>query len=958
MAMQSERWRSLLVDDLTDDLKLVDRVQDRLATRNLALARALAVTLIDERGLVDMKNVLFAHSALKEHTFVFVPGLELESLRRAHMLRVLEYLQLPQIQKSIQRIGFGLHNRIAERLVHQTLAGLSDDPTPSNDHNARVAVLTAWLTYLRQSVGSCFATAPAIAVHGHHPERFLEDMHQLLSQGLLRRVIEGVEISVPLLTDWGGGDLWRPLSTSSLLSPSRGFVAALFACGLIDEDSHQPFSTRAARTCQVISSWMAAPNGPSSAPFGVGLPRLSPAQVIRGLLLQQQQLTSAQVDRWERRVASMGPRALEEAELAHASKGQEGAIAKRCRQFLELEQAAQIAFKATADNALLRAWEYAVASFSEAKTEFQQWNLAISLGFQNEPAGLTRALQELINEQIGLCNEQIQEARDKADQIRPQLIYVQGKLQNAHSESEVQWLRSEYYQVKAELDDWEGLARASHRKGEKLAILSEWFVQKCIEGFSEQFQEVYDPELQIKGASIHTEMPRDALNEEAPAGFRLVAKEGRTLASSWTCVRDGEQFIDVLCRFLGDIETQLITWPEVVEIRTEFSRIITQLIQFARKEEFLRGALLRLQHRASFGKGEATSSTPWAFISGGSLSNLLQQYCALPAPPKSISRWFDDVRDFWVYLIDAVQELPLDVQERFVQEPQWPLLINSPDHAFCLRPGQSAFCASWRHSGYPYSWIRDQFEEPTRRYFEELALNPSQQAYLVESWFGEIGELGNTALSLMDVCGKSSCSPAKLRQRLLERLGDQRRFDGLMDTFDAHLLRCLPLTEMALARSALIDVYDEVERLAPDRAKTAQVSVQAVRALKTWPAPNPDEKAPSMWLPSWAVWNGLLEHWNGPARFGACDDLTLLQQAGERSKVLPPRPIQFADSNWTREQFAFVVNPGTLTLEIWCIERWGQRARPMASWRRWLDGSTPDRKWEIFTTSARRDFFS
>ncbi len=51
------------------------------------------------------------------------------------------------------------------------------------DRHVICAILSALLCPLRQSVGSCFATAPAILVHEEQLELFLDDMQQLLYKG-------------------------------------------------------------------------------------------------------------------------------------------------------------------------------------------------------------------------------------------------------------------------------------------------------------------------------------------------------------------------------------------------------------------------------------------------------------------------------------------------------------------------------------------------------------------------------------------------------------------------------------------------------------------------------------------------------------------------------------------------------------------------------------------------------
>ncbi|MDP1880164.1 MAG: hypothetical protein Q8K60_04420, partial [Parachlamydiaceae bacterium] len=62
-----------------------------------------------------------------------------------------------------------------------------------------------------------------------------------------------------------------------------------------------------------------------------------------------------------------------------------------------------------------------------------------------------------------------------------------------------------------------------------------------------------------------------------------------------------------------------------------------------------------------------------------------------------------------------------------------------------------------------------------------------------------------------------------------------------------------------------------------------------------------------------------------------------------------PTPIIFADTNWVKDYFGFVVNPGTGRLELWRLDYVGIEAVPMSIWKHWLDGSRSDRRWGVYT---------
>lgn len=67
-----------------------------------------------------------------------------------------------------------------------------------SDREVREAVLVALFTPLRQDVGSCFATAPAIRIQREQPGQMFSDLAELLSTGKLKRIFDGVEYAVPM----------------------------------------------------------------------------------------------------------------------------------------------------------------------------------------------------------------------------------------------------------------------------------------------------------------------------------------------------------------------------------------------------------------------------------------------------------------------------------------------------------------------------------------------------------------------------------------------------------------------------------------------------------------------------------------------------------------------------------------------------------------------------------------
>jgi len=165
--------------------------------RHVRLARHIAIDIIDERGFLDEEK-------LKEWRAVLEESSDWRSAWTLHALYILPRKGLHQIHAPVKGL---LRPTFAAAIVQETL-GTEKEIT---DADARRAVLCAFITDLRQEVGSCFATAPARLIRARLPERFFSDMLDIITRGYLTRVIEGVQIEIPAPPNWGRGNANRPV---------------------------------------------------------------------------------------------------------------------------------------------------------------------------------------------------------------------------------------------------------------------------------------------------------------------------------------------------------------------------------------------------------------------------------------------------------------------------------------------------------------------------------------------------------------------------------------------------------------------------------------------------------------------------------------------------------------------------------------------------------------------------
>ncbi|EPP35483.1 hypothetical protein CP8484711_2273, partial [Chlamydia psittaci 84-8471/1] len=189
-------------------------LQSPLAAKNLTIARNAARYILAENGEIDITKVVSAIEHLTNCLYPLGPHRHNEAKPREHLLKMLQSIkQEPEIRERIKKL-FVPSYRVIQDLIRNTLALPTEiELTPIH---VRQAALTAMFSYLRQDVGSCFATAFAILVHQEYPSLFIKDIDDLLTSGKLTRIIGTREISVPMNLSGCIGELFKPLRVLDL----------------------------------------------------------------------------------------------------------------------------------------------------------------------------------------------------------------------------------------------------------------------------------------------------------------------------------------------------------------------------------------------------------------------------------------------------------------------------------------------------------------------------------------------------------------------------------------------------------------------------------------------------------------------------------------------------------------------------------------------------------------------
>lgn len=907
------------------------QIQDSWSWRITHLAREIAFFLIDDKGEFKRRTLIKAIRILQNNLYSLGPNRHHDSKPFSHLLKILQlFFSEQEYMKALRRIRRPDSHQGAEQLIRETLF-LSDVERVTDAH-ARRAALSALLTNLRQNVGSCFATAPAIMIQQEQPLQFLADIGQLLGTGQLKRVYEGVEYAVPLSINWGVGDLYRPLYLSSLgsdpfktLASSPGLRAALETSVNIEKNLEELIK----ESC----IWL----NPDD-PFAL----FTADDILKHIFLQIHGVTEEDVKKYrEQPVAGIVGELLVQAPYMREGKS------RLCEQFIRSYERAKKVFKGFTDNALLKAWEFSLASLSESKADFAKWNFYASLGIQpEEPFGIGESVHKHLQEKLNRINEEIEAHQSRYDHLYAQVKYLEGRMRRASTPSEAEWLRADYRIRRHELDRVLAEQDEEHEKGKKLAQIFPFLIDFYGKKIRDYFQEVYDSQMQDV-----TTNPYD----DSPAGFRLLYKHGRSNTALWTMIYSSTEYLQHLSSFFSATEIELEQLPEMEGIERDLSELMTAIITTIKRPEFLETSFYRLAkaYREPIIKDplrhlDQVKRKPWAYISGGTMGTLVSCYYSNPDKPNEERRWIESENELLAFLIDIMKELPLSTQKLYLKDPNRSMLAFSPTHAFLAKPGWKLFRQAWESDLYTYTWIRDLWHNPQLHFLDDHLLDGRMMDYLVSELlrFIPVGyrPLVKNILSSFPY----SLRADEFRERTLKALSyekwlrGKRHLELVAEELDSILYRSFPLFPEHELNKRLYTLFEALEDI-DEKTQTKlykQIEELETGRYKIFSANDLRNIA-----------KGLLIRVLGSTRSSIPfhQRITEVMQA---NKLAYPAPILVADTNWVKNTFGFTVNPGTGKLEFWRFDDCGGEGRPIAIWRRYLDG-TDRQDWGLYTNPSQ-----
>lgn len=874
---------------------------DGISVRNCLSVRTVAKAIINEHGEIDFVATKQQLEKILNTTPAVGYEGELETIRHEQIIKGLELiLHSKEVQHSIKSFRIPLPSRLIEEVIRLTIGEFGE--VPITDALLRRAVVAALLTTLRQGLGSCFATAPAILVQREQPLQFLKDIADLLTTSKLKRTIAGRELSAPLSVSWGKGTAIRNFYISNTLQEG---LPRYWECPVL----------------QAVAEHLALPVSTAMrAQINSRVDLKGSAQVINveqifEILLQEKW----KIGKKEITAYLMRPKVMFQSSLvAHVPKlAVKGQVDSVQYYYQELKRAIQL-FCSYGESPLLRTWEFTLASFAEVRLDFARWNLYASLGFNHdEPGGIAAILYQNCNGQIEAAKAEMEEMQREFDLAQQQMMFIDGRVRQASTESEIQWLKSEHQVRQVELQGIKKRYDDIVEKANAIAKLYNFLLESYDKLFQEYFQEIYDPEMHDVEAG-----PFD----DSPAGFRLFYKHGRANPALWSKMNSSQDFQEALAAFLTTTESYLREDPFVKKVEKEFSQVVTMLIQHVRSEEFLLGSLHRMakSHGTALPRNalqaiETLPIKPWAYTSGGSMHALLSAYFRLEGPPKEASRWVEHETELLAFLIDTMRGVGRSPKGRY--------LMHSPTHAFMLLPEAPLFAEAIASDLYSYSWIKQYFVEPRSQLVTSTIIGPG----ILEEVANELEKLflpqARARWNGMKEGLPKFFLPSEFASYFKRILFEERLLSsfaplgGGIHALDALLASLFPYSTRTAVYSFLASQFpkQEVEKIIGYKEYYSAKEVVAYIRLLFLTQASQDKR-----------------------RFAG-----VIRQARE-NKLLLPQPLIIADSNWVREYFAFVLNPASNQLEFWVSDPGGFSPKPIPTWKCWLDGSRHNPTWGVF----------
>lgn len=271
--------------------------------------------------------------------------------------------------------------------------------------------------------------------------------------------------------------------------------------------------------------------------------------------------------------------------------------------------------------------------------------------------------------------------------------------------------------------------------------------------------------------------------------------------------------------------------------------------------------------------------------------------------------------------------------------------MHSPTHAFLLKPGFMRLKEAWSTDDFTYTWVRDNIIKPMEKLWDSINLNEDMMNFLVDALVVQVPENFKFYFNRVFTHMKGNMNSREFRNHLLETIDHERglRYGGSgvlsNDDIDSTLYSLLPLFPA-------YQLKEKIKAILSKLPIDPQIKQDAMEIFNELPGSSGSDKIISskglqdickalLCLATGETSAPFDAHWH-------------IAKAAQELGYAPPAPMIIADSNWVKDDFGFVVNPGNGHFELWRMDYTGTVGAPMSQWEQWLNGSRRDIPWGIY----------
>ncbi len=910
-------------------------VQEPCTVRHRIRTNRIAQLLLDKDGNLLEKRLNQALNVLEQNLYFLGPERLHDAVRQEHIFYFLQQLKhKPEIQRLFKRVSVPMRNRRAQDLIRYVIR--LDKKSSVKKVHARQAVLSACLSYVRQNVGSCFATAPAIMILLSQPENLMKDLEQLFSLGRLKRTFGGVEYSVPMSASWGIGDLNRPFVVfreECNIWVAPGVLAAMEATEVVDkamsfEDKIAVIKPLVERAFEAVYAGQQA--------FVTTIDTL-----LKQVLLIHNGISEYEYDAYINK-----PRAMVQSTLmVDMTKSKKRKSAQPCQVFEEQFALAKEVFKSLSENALIKSWEFSLASFAETKAQLGSWNFYSSLGLNaQEPYGIGSCLYNIITRKLEQYNRVTQELHISYEHKFAEVKQAEYQLNNTTSNQDYQWNKMEYHNRVGEMNSILEERKYAHHRAERFAALYQYVIDYYESKFSEYFQEVYDADMHDVTNNLY---------DDSPAGFRLLYKFGRSDSSTWQMIYSAEDFIDCLIKFFNATEREMLNEEGMEGLGDDLTECVSEVVDLIRTDEFLEASLYRMAaaHQAPIPNQpllnmDQVDKKPWVYVSGGTMDTLVSCYYCREQKPKGETVNVESEVHLVSFLIETMKRLPDKNAKAIEKDRSKMLLMHSPTHAFLLTPGKKCYYEAWHDAQSSSAWVNSQLVMPGKNFIQQILLDEQEMRQITSALAEKVPPPFRERFLDVFKHFPRKMTPKIFREFVINKMMRdpflQVRGELVLaaEEIDSVLFRLLPFSPTESLDTCINMIFQHLGSQAPDVMPVYEVVKHSLSRGGCLSA----EALRNICLSLIMLATGKIT--------AKEDYYSLITEAMRECQLALPAPFIFADSNWVKDYFAFLINPGTCSLELWRVDYAGTTGSPMSMWREWVDGSYKgQRHWAIYPFS-------